>query len=243
MTMLYANCEMWRYEAYNLYNASASRNAEPKRVDEATISLEATYVDSIEEVCSTFLQERGFEHTWQALQAWHQIEHQRNASNMPSSGLAREGGPFWRTVMGDVFRTGEKKWRRITSHDKLGRSDIENSAHWPVDTKQTFLGDGDPFLELRIMTHRAATNGRTMFWTKKGSMGLCFPNSQPGDEIWVLHGGKVPFVLRPCTSKGEGNTTGNRGYHNLIGEVYLHGYMDGEAMRGSDYASTTVFLQ
>jgi hypothetical protein len=234
---------MWRYEAYNLYNASSSKTAELKRVDEATISLKATYVASIEEVSSKLLRERGFDHIWEALQVWHQIEHQRNASNIPSPDLAREGGPFWRTVMGDVFPTGETKWRRITSHDKLGRSDIENFALWPVDTKYAFLGDGNPSVELRAMAFIAATNGRTMFWTKNGSIGLCFPNSQPGDEVWVLHGGKVPFVLRPCKSDCEGGITENRGYYNLIGEAYLHGYMDGEAMRGSEDTSTTVFLR
>lgn len=43
---------------------------------------------------------------------------------------------------------------------------------------------------------------------------------QAGDVVVVLHGGRTPFVLRPK----DGGWT-------LLGECYMHGMMDGEAMR------------
>ncbi|KAH6989738.1 heterokaryon incompatibility protein-domain-containing protein [Ilyonectria sp. MPI-CAGE-AT-0026] len=56
--------------------------------------------------------------------------------------------------------------------------------------------------------------------TKNGRFGLLPPTSQPGDSICVLLGGEVPFVIRPTGS----------GTYNLVGECYIDGAMDGEAL-------------
>ena len=39
-----------------------------------------------------------------------------------------------------------------------------------------------------------------------------------GDEVWILAGTKVPYVLRPLGNSGD----------ELVGEPYLHGIMFGE---------------
>jgi hypothetical protein len=39
------------------------------------------------------------------------------------------------------------------------------------------------------------------------------------DVTAMLHGGHIPFVLKP-----------RAGYYQLVGECYLHGMMDGEAL-------------
>ncbi|KAH8129871.1 hypothetical protein LI328DRAFT_128006, partial [Trichoderma asperelloides] len=39
-----------------------------------------------------------------------------------------------------------------------------------------------------------------------------------GDEIYVLPGSRTPFALRPTTDKK----------HQLIGDCFVHGAMDGE---------------
>lgn len=41
-----------------------------------------------------------------------------------------------------------------------------------------------------------------------------------GDEICIFYGGDAPFCLRPDGS----------GRHEIIGDGYLHGFMDGEVM-------------
>ena len=55
--------------------------------------------------------------------------------------------------------------------------------------------------------------------TERGQLGLCPRTAAVGDEVWVVAGGDVPLLLRP---------TGDSEFH-LIGEVYMHGLMDGEA--------------
>ncbi len=59
----------------------------------------------------------------------------------------------------------------------------------------------------------------SFFITKKGYCGLG-PNAlRSGDMVCVLYGGAVPFVLRP-----------KKELYQLIGEAYVHGIMEGEAI-------------
>ncbi|KAF4948993.1 hypothetical protein FGADI_9278 [Fusarium gaditjirri] len=59
--------------------------------------------------------------------------------------------------------------------------------------------------------------------TEKGLVGLVPLLAEAGDEIYVLNGGAVPFDLR----KGKRLLNGRR----LVGECYIHGLMNGEAMQ------------
>nr|RBQ89273.1 hypothetical protein FVER53263_03656 [Fusarium verticillioides] len=60
--------------------------------------------------------------------------------------------------------------------------------------------------------------------TDKGRVGLVPLLAEAGDQIYVLNGSAVPFVLR------RGKRLLNA--HRLVGECYIHGIMHGEAMRG-----------
>jgi hypothetical protein len=60
---------------------------------------------------------------------------------------------------------------------------------------------------------------RKMIFTQKGYFGLAPPESMKDDIVCILLGGDMPFILRP---KGS--------YHTFIGECYVHGIMDGEAL-------------
>jgi hypothetical protein len=67
--------------------------------------------------------------------------------------------------------------------------------------------------------------GRRMFRTKKGLLGNGPKSVEAGDEVWVVHGAKVPFVLRPFAGGKDPKR------FILVGEAYVHGYMDGGALR------------
>lgn len=68
----------------------------------------------------------------------------------------------------------------------------------------------------RVCAHRA------FFITKNGYMGLAPWNARAGDSIFVLKGGKTPFVLRKVPV-----VTG----YTLVGEAFVYGVMGGEALR------------
>ncbi|KAF9771064.1 hypothetical protein IL306_011319 [Fusarium sp. DS 682] len=63
---------------------------------------------------------------------------------------------------------------------------------------------------------------RRSFLTSTGFVGVGPVDMQAGDEVCVLLGGKIPYLLRP-----QGDET-----YSLIGEVYVHGIMHGELFKG-----------
>jgi hypothetical protein len=56
--------------------------------------------------------------------------------------------------------------------------------------------------------------------------GLIPPQAQEGDSICILYGCSVPVVLRKSLGANGSH------YWELVGEAYVHGLMDGEALRG-----------
>ena len=66
----------------------------------------------------------------------------------------------------------------------------------------------------------AATSERRLFVSLDQRMGLVPNAAREGDVICVLFGGQMPLVLRP-----------KREFFELIGEAYVYGIMDGEAMQ------------
>ncbi len=65
-----------------------------------------------------------------------------------------------------------------------------------------------------------ATESRAFARTRKGYYVLGPGIMKAGDIVCVLFGGKMPFCLRP---RGD--------YYQLVGECYVHGFMEGEAVR------------
>jgi hypothetical protein len=63
---------------------------------------------------------------------------------------------------------------------------------------------------------------RRLMVSQKGMLGMAPINAKKGDLICVLFGCSVPLLLRPRHSQGE---------YEFIGECYLDGYMDGEALK------------
>ena len=77
---------------------------------------------------------------------------------------------------------------------------------------------------------------QTFFLTKSGYMGVGPPQVRRGDQVWVFNGGNVPFVMRKIEEEAEGCPQ-----LTLIGDAYVHGIMDGEAMDDGPLAQS-VFV-
>ena len=75
--------------------------------------------------------------------------------------------------------------------------------------------DGLPYT--RQLTH--SYNFRCLVTTKKNLIGVSLVETQEGDQIFVLPGGRVPMILRPV----------DEGKYELVGDAYIHGIMHGEA--------------
>lgn len=64
-------------------------------------------------------------------------------------------------------------------------------------------------------------SGRTLILSEEGYLGLAPSASSVGDLICVLYGCHAPVILRPSEDSN---------LHTLIGDAYVHGLMDGEAL-------------
>jgi hypothetical protein len=68
-----------------------------------------------------------------------------------------------------------------------------------------------------------ATAYRRFFITRDGRMGIGPESIQPGDQVVIMCGGKVPFAIR------RDNNEPNH-HAKLVGDLYIHGVMDGEGV-------------
>ena len=69
--------------------------------------------------------------------------------------------------------------------------------------------------------------GRVLICTSKGYIGLAPESTQKGDAVVILSGCSYPVVLRDV-GLGQG--------WKVIGEMYVRGLMEGEAVRGREGA-------
>ena len=76
-------------------------------------------------------------------------------------------------------------------------------------------------------SHITAVLDRRLFQTRAGRLGVGHMSLRGDDEIWILAGGKAPFVLRPKTLEGR-----RERFYELIGHAYVHGVMHGECGLG-----------
>jgi Heterokaryon incompatibility protein (HET) len=82
----------------------------------------------------------------------------------------------------------------------------------------TASGD-DRYMDVDYVRDLARNSGRTMIRTTSGLLGMAPTNTQVDDGIFILKGGRTPFVLRETDEEDE---------YLLIGECYIHGAMDGK---------------
>ncbi|KAJ2996867.1 hypothetical protein NUW58_g830 [Xylaria curta] len=100
------------------------------------------------------------------------------------------------------------------------RRDEGNIGGKKMDTMQTYQ-----------MQARAAAVGRGFATTQTGYIGLVPNCAQVGDQVVVILGATVPYVVRKVQS----------GYL-LVGDAFVHGLMYGEALERRDLPPTDVVL-
>lgn len=129
--------------------------------------------------------------------------------------------PEWRTLLsleptGSAYSLDVYKKRLVTVVE-----DIFNGAYSPIGLAQ-----------LQHELDQSGGKKRRLFRTHSGYLGTGPRSLQRGDEIWILHRGGLPFVLRPQLKFGN---------YRLVGEAFVYGVMHGEAM-SSDLCLQNITL-
>lgn len=91
-----------------------------------------------------------------------------------------------------------------------------------VELPRNFDGTFDRHMLYKLMHSHRYTTRRKLAITEKGYIVLAPPETERGDLVCVLYGGQMPFILRSGIRSEQ---------YELIGETYVHGIMDGEALR------------
>jgi len=168
---------------------------------------------------------------------------------------------FWRTLLGgfDIAPGSEYiAWNVMFTPATMRW--LEHFLAW-VEDKDVELNATLSHI-ISIITH-----GRCYFRAENNGQGLCYPTARVGDEVWVLDGGNVPFILRPAHlnkeerealkpvdagdfggDESDGSSGSHQsdkpieGYYHFIGDCYFDGYMHGEAVRDSTIREQSIAL-
>jgi hypothetical protein len=77
--------------------------------------------------------------------------------------------------------------------------------------------------------------GKAVFRTQKGYLGLCPHSTYVGDEVWLFKGARLLHILRAPEAE--------RGSRELVGESYLHGFMEGEGLLEEGLTRETALIK
>ncbi|MCJ1378622.1 hypothetical protein MMC17_001721 [Xylographa soralifera] len=83
----------------------------------------------------------------------------------------------------------------------------------------------------QLAGHSKACFDRTLVELAKYRLGLCPRDCRQGDLVCILHGSNVPVLLRP-----QGN------YYEVVGQCYVHGIMEGEAVDWEEHEADLFTL-
>jgi hypothetical protein len=150
-------------------------------------------------------------------------------------------------VTGDAFsRTLVLDYRLTSTETLVGKPrEKESQVHWTeaeraINSKETITGFGSSGADNFCLAARLISMNRNFFITESGYFGMGPRYTKLGDVVVVFDGGKTPFMLRQIKSDEhtvdpnmEENTEGRFSpdeQYELIGECYVHGFMDNEVV-------------
>ncbi|OAL06494.1 hypothetical protein IQ06DRAFT_204402, partial [Phaeosphaeriaceae sp. SRC1lsM3a] len=148
---------------------------------------------------------------------------------------------FWKTLAGGIFLVGlhnhagehEVYFHRIRGeHEHMYRAWLD----WCELGSSHLNRDAETFGHAVM----AASSCRQFILTEKGYIGWANEECKVGDEIVLMPGGLVPYILRPCT-QGVSDDIKAR-LCTFIGDAYVHGVMDGQAWIESDEMKSIIIL-
>ncbi|KIW08198.1 uncharacterized protein PV09_01128 [Verruconis gallopava] len=113
-----------------------------------------------------------------------------------------------------------KSWKRIWEYATTYEGNKIEKAYDGMTSAE--LANAMKFLE----AHRKASFGRRLFTTTRGFMGIGPNRLRRGMLIWVLGGGRTPYVLRKRKNQS----------YTFLGECYIHGAMEGQLVPRNETA-------
>ena len=242
--------EIERVGTLSMYNASGNREGSVcyNPVNNA-LGVEAVYIDYVSTIGEASRHTQ-ISDTCAVIRAWKLLTSpfEQGVKPYPTGELYQD--VFWRTLIGDLIRTGTAPNTRgmKSSYRRATKDDYEAYRAWSMwsrcisrDTfsrtasfSQRDLDEGISGIHHALKT---ATASRRFFLTKSGYMGIGPRTTVVGDRVYVFKGGNIPFIVREdrlVTADSDEDVSGpsdtpvGDGFR-LIGDCFVHGLMDGQA--------------
>ena len=131
---------------------------------------------------------------------------------------------YWRTLVANRDGQGNlpPSWMRRACEELYnGRSSLDTVSLLTIPPKEKAESEASALTKVFLRRVQAVTWNRKMVKLRDGSLGLVPDETMEGDVIAVLYGCDVPVVLRTSDSYTW----------KFVGEAYVHGIMDGEALQ------------
>ncbi|KAM7196347.1 Heterokaryon incompatibility protein (HET) domain containing protein [Rhypophila sp. PSN 637] len=74
--------------------------------------------------------------------------------------------------------------------------------------------------------------------TEGGRLGQVRKEARVGDLVCIILGAEVPYVIRPLTTETDNDEV----FYELVGDCYVNGVMQGEALRDGRYETVDIVL-
>ena len=144
--------------------------------------------------------------------------------NMAESLLSRgtiSKDAFWRTLIGNnggyIYPAPEQYGSHFASYLSIAALRKRDHLEALFIRQAGETNKANPLLYQASLAYVAPN--RKFFTTTRGFIGLGPRSIRPGDSVCIFGGGRVPFLLRK-----DGD------HHRLVGESYVHGLMEGQAI-------------
>ncbi|KAF5013205.1 hypothetical protein FDECE_784 [Fusarium decemcellulare] len=115
----------------------------------------------------------------------------------------------------------EAWFRESLSSLDPGNGDFEFVTRFLETLRTVSSAEFESGRKFQLLYEVRSADKRKFFITPTGYMGIGPPCMEPTDIVCVLFGGSTPYVVRPTSTEGE---------YLFVGECYVHGLMDGEAL-------------
>jgi hypothetical protein len=204
---------------------AASQSAQPKPEDNADdpeheiCALHGARVDEVfarSEIASCNPFQESFNFTQYLFEGAHKLFHLKSGLYQTEHDLK---DAICRTLIADQELVKEGYWSRASSSTPR----IYEFLHLLMKERKLLRESDLQDAATRYASSvEMATSGRRLFISSKGYIGLGPPHLRKGDIIVIFLGAELPCLVRYQKDFG----------FEFVGEVYVHGIMDGEFMNG-----------
>jgi hypothetical protein len=180
----------------------------------SALNLRAVWVDTVEATSLPWV--RRASNSPDHYSQW--LAHIEDLSKRGKTIYATESGWFeavWRTSIADTWFNDFGVPRRTSENDIIQYQGLSLETPQKIEQRSYVSKTYMQAVDLRAHNKR-------VFRTQTGYLGIGSAACMPGDDVFILLGADVPFLLRRLGSN----------HHRIVGETYVHGIMDGEFVEG-----------